>query len=167
MIYRNLKPLCRNLKKLRDSFRKRGKNRFAMECTALIRGIPRYNVAFPGKLPLISSLVQDMTCPDTEKLTDLLQTFEGKLRNSDFTSLPWQVRYGLILKAGDSEEAENAYYCAGDIDYEKINNALNPLHLLYMQDEAYRLSTPVTRTYIRALTEKTAAEAERPEEGLS
>ena len=138
-----------------------------MECAALIREIPRYNVAFPGKLPLISSLVQDMTCPDTEKLTALLQTFEGKLRNSDFTSLPWQVRYGLILKAGDSEEAENAYYCAGDIDYEKINNSLNPLHLLYMKDEAYRLSTPETRAYIRALTEKTAAETEIPEERLS
>ena len=138
-----------------------------MECSALIREIPPYSVAFPGSIPLISSIIQGEIMADTEKITELLRPYEGKLRNSDFSSLMWQIRYGLILKADSDEEAENAYYRAADIDCEEIGNSLNPLHLLYMQDEAYRLSTPETRAHIRALTEKTAAETEIPEDRLS
>ncbi|MBQ8903066.1 MAG: hypothetical protein IJY73_02050, partial [Oscillospiraceae bacterium] len=167
MIYRSLKPLCRNLRNLRGRFIKRNKHRLAMECSALIREIPPYSVAFPGSIPLISSIIQGEIMADTEKITELLRPYEGKLRNSDFSSLMWQIRYGLILKADSDEEAENAYYRAADIDCEEIGNSLNPQHLLYMQDEAYRLSTPETRAHIRALTEKTAAETEIPEDRLS
>ncbi len=167
MIYQSFKPLCKKLRNLRKNFSKRGKYRLAAECSALIREVPAYSAAFSDKMPLISSIITEEQAVDSEKLAELLKPFAEKLRNSDFSSMPWQIRYGLILKAGESEEAENAYYCAGDIDCEKISDGLNPLHLLYMKDEAYHLSTPETRAYIRAITEKTSAETEIPEERLS
>ncbi len=167
MIYRSLKPLCRNLRALQRKFRKNGKFRLEAECAALIREIPPCNVAFPSKLPLVADIVYREKEPDTEKLTEKLSAYEGRLKNSDFSSMPWQIRYGLMIKAAESEENENAYYSAADIDCEKINDSLNPLHLLYIKDEAYRLSTPETRAYIRSLTERTARETEIPEERLS
>lgn len=167
MIYRSLKPLRRNLRALQKNFRKNGKFRLEAECTALIREIPPCNVAFPSKLPLVADIAYREKEPDTEKFIEKLSAYEGRLKNSDFSSMPWQIRYGLMVRAAESEENENAYYSAADIDCEKISDSLNPLHLLYIKDEAYRLSTPETRAYIRALTEKTARETEIPEERLS
>ncbi len=167
MIYQSLKPLCKKLRILRKGFQNKEKYRLAMECLSLIRNIPAYSVAYKGDMPLISSLVADENSIDTAGLTELLSPYASKLRNSDFSSMAWQVRFATILRAGESEERENLYYQAGDTDFEKISNELNPLHLLYMNDEGYRLSTPETQNHIRFLTEKTSAETEIPEERLS
>ncbi len=167
MIHKSLKPLRKKLQALQKKFKNRGKHRLAAECLALIRDIPPYNTAFDKDMPLISSLIYEESEINTEKITELLTPFAEKLRNSDFSSLSWQIRYALMLRAEESEERENLYYTAGDIDCEKISNELNSLHLLYMNDEAYSLSTPETRAYFLSLTEKISAETEIPEERLS
>ncbi len=167
MIYRSLKPLRKNLRTLQKKFRQNGKYRLEAECGALIRDIPSCNTAFAADMPFISDIAYREAGINTALLTEKLTACTERLRNSDFSSMPWQIRYGLILKAGDSEENENAFYTAGDIDCGKINDSLNPLHLLYMEDEAYRLSTDETRAYIRGLTERISAETEIPEERLS
>ena len=167
MIYRSLKPLRRKLRALQKNFRQNNKYRLERECALLIKNIPLYNAGFTGDMPLIADIAYKEDKISAESLTERLSGCGTTLRNSDFSSMPWQIRYGLILKAGESEEKENAYYTAGDIDCEKINDSLNPLHLLYMEDEAYRLSTPSTKAYIRSLTGKISAETEIPEERLS
>ena len=167
MIYKSLKCLRKNLIALRKSFKCRNKHRLAAETSFLISQIPERGTAFRGDMPLIAALVSEEKDLTTEKVRKLIEPFSDKLRNSDFSSLMWQIRYALILKAGENEENETAYYSAGDIDAEEITDSLCSLHLLYMKDEGYRLSTPETRSYIRALTEKTASETEIPEERLS
>lgn len=167
MIYRSLKPLCRKLRLLNRKFRKNGKYRLEMECTVLLDNIPRHISAFKDDLPLIADIAYREEIIDTEKLAERLAEYSGKLQNGDFSSLSWQIHCGLILKAGEDEQYENAYYSADDVDCGKISDRLNPMHLLYIKDEGYRLSTDDTRAYIRFLTERTAAETEIPEERLS
>ncbi len=162
-----LKPLKRELRNLKKNFIGMRKYRLAAEVQALIDAMPEYEVLYGEKLPLISELVQNEKELTTEKLTDIMKPVSENLRNSDFSALPWQVRFALIRKAADSPEAENAYYCAGDIDFEEINDRLNPLHLCFMEDEGYRLSNSDTRSAVRFRTEKISAEAEIPEERLS
>mgnify|MGYP003297521016 CR=1 FL=1 len=117
MIYRSLKPLRKNLRKLQKKFRQNGKYRLEAECGALIRDIPSCNTAFAGDMPFISDIAYKETGINTDLLAGKLTACGEKLRNSDFSSMPWQIRYGLILKAGDSEE--NA---------KQIANVLNILH---------------------------------------
>ncbi len=164
---KNLKPLCKNLRDIRKKFRLMKKYRLEAEAAGLIATVPDYNVLFSEDMPLIVSLVKDEKELTTELVSKLIEPYAEKLSNSDFSSLIWQIKYALIMKAATCPEAENAYYCAGDIDISEINDRLNPLHLCFLEDDGYRLSTPETQDTIRYKAEKISGETDIPEERLS
>ncbi len=164
---KNLKILCRNLKELRKKFKGAEKYRLELEASSLIASVPKYNVCFMGSLPLVAYLIRNETNLTTPRLSEMLSPYAEKLSNSDFSSLSWQVRYALITKALESEERENAYYLWADIDYEEINDRLNPLHIAFSTDEAYRLSTSATKALIRSKAEKISGETGIPESRLA
>ena len=159
---RNLKPLCKKLRILKKMLIKDKKYRLAAEVSGLISSVPDYDVLFSGENPLISSIANEMEEISTELVIKAIEPYSKQLSNSDFSSLIWQIKYALVFKSD-----ENALYSAGDVDAEEVIETLNPLHLLFMNDEAYRLSTAETRAIIRAKTEKIAGETDIPEERLS
>lgn len=164
---RNLKPLCKKLRNFKKLLIRKKKYRLAAEVSGLISSVPDYDVLFSGDYPLISSAVSDLEEISTELVTKAIAPFAESLSNSDFSSLMWQIKYAFIFKADETSSGENAYFSAADVDAEEIIAKLNPLHLLFMNDEAYRLSTAETRALIRAKTEKIAGETDIPEERLS
>ena len=167
MTRQKLSSLRAELQNIRKNFRRLKKYRLETEAAALISSIPPYPVAFKESRPLAAYLISNEKELSTQRLTELLKPYSDKLGNSDFSSLMWQIRYALIIRADRTAEDENAYYCAGDIDCEKISNAINPMHLCFSEDEAYRLSTPETRSAIRFKAERIAAETGIPESRLS
>ncbi len=162
-----LSVLRTELKNIRKKFRQMKKYRLETEAAALISSIPPYPVLFKESRPLAAYLVAGEKELSTGKVVELLEPYSQELTNSDFSSLMWQIRYALIIRADRTPEDENAYYCAGDIDCEEISNILNPMHCCFSEDEAYRLSTPETQASIRFKAERIAAEADIPESRLS
>lgn len=159
-----LAGLRNELKNIRKHLRNEKKYRLEAEAGALISSIPPYPVLFKESRPLAEYLTAGEKGLTTEHLTELLAPYAEQMGNSDFSSLMWQLKYTLIRRA-DSDE--NAYYCAEDIDCEKINNMLNPMHLCFSEDMAYSLSTPETQGIIRFKAERIAAETGIPESRLS
>ncbi|MBQ7834631.1 MAG: hypothetical protein IJ385_02505 [Ruminiclostridium sp.] len=167
MTRQKLKPLCKNLQNIRKKFRAMKKYRLEAETLTLISSVPVHSVLFKESRPLLVYLLEGEKNPDTARISELISPYAEKMSNSDFGSLSWQLRYTLIMRAACSQEDENAYFCAGDVDFDQINRRLNPLHLFLENDKAYRLSTPETQNVIRFKAGRIAAETGIPEERLS
>lgn len=162
---RSLKPLKAKLIRLKKSLKKAGKYRLANEAAALISSAPEYKVLFLGDKPLGVYLAEQLDEFSADRLAELLTPYSECLENSDFSSLSWQIRYSLIFKAAENESGD-LFYSAADIDYGAVSDRLNPLHLCFSEDEAYRLSTDETRAILRSRTERLSAETEIPEKQL-
>ncbi len=166
MTRHSLKRLKKDLLYIRKRFRETEKYRLETEATRLLRSIPRKKVLFSDEQPLIFSLITKKSELSEEELISLISPYAEGMRNSDFSALEWELRCFYLLGAVDSAEAENAYFNIGDINIREINDRLNPMHINFMLDRTYELSTPSTRDIIRGKAEEIAAETGIPEERL-
>lgn len=164
---KKLNCLRKKLISLKKCYKKREKYRLASEVTGLLGSMPDFEVGFTGDMPFISSIVRNMGEITTEAVIKAIEPFSTDLSDSDFSTLMWQIKYSLIFGAGSSAEKENVYFSAADVDCEEVSDRLNPLHLLFSADEAYRLSTPETRSLIRYKTVRISEGAGIPEVQLS
>ncbi len=161
-----LAPLVRRLRKIRRRLRSSGRNRLAAEVSALTADVPRLPVSETDGKPAIFALLEGEEEITTESLREILTPVSGGLTGADFLSLSWQVRCFLLLRAAEDPENERGYY-ADAVDFESLCEELDPLHLLYMEDDTYRRSSRETRLLCCFKTSRAAAETGIPEARLS
>ncbi len=166
MTRQKLKPLYKNLRRLCRKFREAEKYRLEYEAKALMSSIPTGEVLFSEKNPLIISLFSEENEITTERVKELISPYAETMTEADFSALQWEIRYAVLLNATLSDERENAYFSVSDVNFRDINDNLNPMHLKFMSDSSYRLSTAESREQIRCKVAQIAAETDIPEERL-